>query len=67
MGVRNSSKFSVQLNNILQLPSDVSELASVHIDLGHLKEDFHSPAPKTVSNRRESRAYFSTRDDWKLT
>lgn len=54
MKVRNSSKFSVQRNNILQLPCDVSELALVQIDLGQLKVDFLNHAPKGVSNRREN-------------
>lgn len=46
MGSRDSSKFSVQPNNILQFPCDVSELALVQIDFGQLKGDFLSPAPK---------------------
>lgn len=40
MRVRNSSKFSVEPNNIPQLPPDVSELALVPKDFGYLKEGF---------------------------
>lgn len=54
MGVQNSSKFSVQPNNILQPPSDVSELASVPIDLGYFKDDFLSPTSKGVANQKEN-------------
>lgn len=46
MGSRDSSKFSVQPDYILQFPCDVSELALVQIDFGQLKGDFLSPAPK---------------------
>lgn len=53
MKVSNCSKFSVQRNNILQLPCDVSELTLAQIDLGQLKVDFLNRAPKEVSNRRE--------------
>lgn len=53
MRVRNSSKFSVEPNNILQLPPDVSELALVPKDLGALKGGFLSPALRGVSTRRE--------------
>lgn len=67
MRVRNSSKFSVESNNILLFPPDVSELALMPEDLGAFRGGFLSPVLRGVSTRREKGAHLPTGDDWKLT
>lgn len=67
MRARNFSKFSIEPNNILQLPPGVSELALVPEAFWALKGRFLSPVLQGVSTRREKGAHFPAGDDWKLT